>query len=152
MAVKTSCTSKGFPIVSPYDGRTSLFRVYFGKSYLIWKGKSLIQSINLLGSGIRTATTKEISDDHYLYHVVSHIKKTRTISGRVEILANDYEKDNNSIDGFRLLKDEQIELDNSNLDHLCLNNNVQSYVPVNVAYISEKDKTKFLNWYEKRIK
>lgn len=151
MATKTECTSKGFPIVAPYIGSTTLFKVYFGKKYLIWKGKSLIQSIDLLGSGIRSGIVKDIPKEHYLYHVVSHIKKARVLSGRVEILGNDYEKDSSSIDGFRLLKDEQFALDIADDDVLCLNNNIQAYIPVNTAYISEKDKQRFLKWYEKRI-
>ncbi len=151
MAQKTECTSKGFPIVAPYVGSTALFKVYFGKKYLIWKGKSLIQSIDLLGSGIRSGIVKGVPEDHYLYHVITHIKKTRVLTGRVEILGDDYQKDVSSIDGFRLLKDEQFALDMADGDDLCLNNNEQAYIPVNTAYISEKEKQRFLNWYEKRL-
>lgn len=151
MAERTQCTSKGFPIVAPYSGATTLFKVYFGKKYLIWKGKSLTQSIDLIGSSIRSGITKELKEDNFLYHVVNHIKKTRTLSGYVEILGNDYEKDGKIVDGFRLLKDEQIALDEADGDPLCLNNNEQSYIPINTAYISEKMKNRFLNWYEKRI-
>lgn len=151
MATKTQCTSKGFPIVAPYSGATTLFKVFFGKKYLIWKGKSLIQSIDLLGNGIRNGIVNGVSDDHYLYHVVSHIKKTRVLSGRVEILGDDYQKDISSINGFQLLKDEQNALDMADGDELCLNNNVQAYIPLNTAYITEKMKQQFLVWYEKRI-
>ncbi len=150
MAEKTQCTSKGFPIVAPYIGTTTLFRVNFGKKYLIWKGKSLIQSIDYLGSSIKSSLTKDLQREHYLFHVVSYIKKTRTLTASVEILGNDYEKGDGSINGLQLLKDEQLALDSADGDELCLNNNEQAYVPVNTAYISEKDKNKFLNWYEKR--
>lgn len=152
MAERTQCTSKGFPITAPYSGATTLFRVYLGKKYLIWKGKSLLQAVDFIGSGIRSNLTKELPPEHYLYHVVNHVKKTRVLSGRVEILANDYEKPIGGIDGFRLLKDEQIALDEADGDELCLNNNEQSYIPLNTQYISEKEKERFLNWYAKTRK
>lgn len=110
-----------------------------------------MQSIDFIGMGIRSNQSKEVPIEHYLYHVVNHIKRTRVLSGIVEILGNDYEKPISGIDGFRLLKDEQIALDEADGDVLCLNNNVQAYIPINTAYISEKEKNRFLNWYQKRM-
>lgn len=154
MATKTQSVSKGFPIVAPYIGDCCLFKVYFGKKYLIWKGKSLLQSIDTLGNGIKAGVAKGIEDTHYLYYVCEHIKKTRCLRGTVEIISSNflYKKSNGSIaiNGFNLLKSEQIELDKAKEDELCLNNNEQAYVPNNTAYITDTQKNKFLNWYENR--
>jgi len=56
------------------------------------------------------------------------------------------------IDGLRVLKLEQYLLDEADGDPLCLNNNVQAYVPDNNVWITQPMKNKFLKWYKERRK
>lgn len=70
---------------------------------------------------------------------------------KIEFVFNDYESELGIIDGYSMLKKEQEMLNESINDPYCLNNNVQAYVPDNNAYITNKDKQRFLNWYEKNI-
>jgi hypothetical protein len=87
-----------------------------------------------------------------MYHVFTHIKRTRCLRGTVEIVDNDFIKDPDSsaIDGLAMLKMEQRLLDQAKKDPMCLNNNIQAYVPESISYLSEAVKTKFLQWYEAR--
>lgn len=149
--------TKGFPIEYPMtdSGSPSVFKVYFGKSYLIWKGKSLSQSCDLIAKSIaaKMRQTVPVVESDWMYHVYSHIKRTRCLHGRVEVVDNDFLKaSTGGIDAMSMLKMEQRLLDQSKKDPLCLNNNVQAYVPESNSYISDAIKAKFLTWYETRKK
>ena len=150
--------TKGFPIEIPIgkvQSAASVFKVYFGKKYFIWKGKALYQSAEIISKSIvarlRNGNFNEID---FMYHVVNHIKKNGITKGfcKAESVFNDYERDNGTINGYQMLIDEQKMLDEARKDGYCLNNNAQSYVPENTAYISNKDKQRFLVKYEKTHK
>lgn len=150
--------SAGFPIEIPITAKAEpcVFKVYFGRKYIIWKGKSLRQSIDLIGKSIMARIRDDNHDkSNFMYHVVQHIKKNGITKGfcRIEDVYTDYvREDSGTVKGYQMLVDEQKMIDQAMADSLCLNNNAQAYVPDNNAYISNADKEKFLRWYEKTHK
>ena len=133
-----------------YASVPSVFKVWFGKHYLVWKGKHLYQSCEFLAEGIeRYIRLKKNDDTDYLYHVCNHIKRTRCMKGSVEVIDNDFVKeDSEAIDGVRILKVEQ-ELLDSATDGFCLNNNSQAYIP---QWVGATATQKFLSSTEKKAK
>lgn len=159
MKTKTNdpTTTKKYHIEVPthqYLSVPTLFKVYFGSKYLIWKGKSLLQSCQFIAEGIERYLRLNKNDDtDYLYYVAAHVKRTRCIKASVEVIANDYvRKDSDAIDGFKMLKEEQILLDKAAKDPDCLNNNAESYVPgwINKAHVERFEK--YLRERKKRKK
>lgn len=145
-----------YPIEVPTDKYLStpaVFKVMFGTHYLIWKGKSLLQSCRYLAESIeRYMRLKKDDETDYLYHVCNHIKRTRCISARVEVIANDFVNERtNSINGLKMLKLEQDLLDKADKknDPLCLNNNEEAYIP---KWISKPHTEKFMKILTDRIK
>lgn len=130
-----------------YESLPTVFKVYFGKKYMIWKGKSLLQSCQYLAESIERYTRlKKDIDTDYLYHVCNHIKKTRCIMATVEVIDNAFVrniKGAESVNGYALLVAEQKLLDKAKNDELCLNNNAEAYVP---AWISAAHKEKFTEY------
>jgi len=144
-ASEPTVTTK-YHIVVPthqFESIPTLFKVYFGKKYLIWKGKSLLQSCQFLAEGIeRFIRLQKTDDTDYLYHVCNHIKKTRCIQATVEVIDNSFMRTRNgseSINGYAMLVEEQKLLDRAKNDLLCLNNNLEAYVP-NWVTVAHKDK------------
>lgn len=137
-----------WPIEVPthqYSSVPTVYKVYFGKKYFIWKGKSLLQSCQYLAESIeRYMRMNKNNDTDYLYHVCNHIKRTRCIKATVEVIANDYIRVLNgaeSINGYAMLVEEQKQLDKAKREpEMCLNNNEEAYVP---AWISAAHKEKF---------
>ncbi len=151
----------GFEIVIPageHLGATAVYKFRLGtQRYFIWKGKSLLQSCELLCKSISAGISKmnrgfKIEEEDYLYHVLKYIKSSRCKVGTVEIIADDFLDDEGKIDGLAVLKEEQRLLDEADGDIYCLNNNEQSYVPVNNLWITEPMKNKFFKWYKTRRK
>lgn len=152
----------GYSILIPTNKNPSVpsvYKVYFGKKYLIWKGKSLLQSCEILAKSISANLSKiskgdSIEDTNYLYHVMKHIKSTRCYSAYVDndSIINDFGNDKVDLDVLLLLKTEQRLLDEAEGDPLCLNNNIQAYLPVNNIWIFEPIKKQFLKWYKERRK
>lgn len=149
----------GFSIIVPEKkfGAPTVFKVWFGSKYLIWKGKSLMQSCEILAKSISAGISRinrgiPINQADYLVHVLKHIKSTRCTSAKVEVMHNDFVDDYDVIDGLAVLKSEQFLLDEADGDPQCLNNNEQSYVPINNTWLTEATKNKFLKWYKERKK
>ncbi len=152
-------TSSSKPTITPkwniivptntYDSVTTLYKVWFGKRYLIWKSKSLLQGCEMLSVMIdRWLRKGDIPDTDYLYHVVKHIKNARVLQGTVDVIANEFNRKGSetSIDGFKLLKAEQELLDKAKDDYLCLNNNATAYTP---KWITPNDILKFEKYLAK---
>lgn len=134
-----------------FESIPTVFKVYFGKKYLIWKGKSLLQSCQFLAEGIeRFIRLQKTNDTDYLYHVCKHIVKTRCIKATVKVLDNTFLRTRNestSIDGYRMLVEEQKLLDKAKNDLNCLNNNLEAYVS---NWISPAHKDKFEAYLKKK--
>jgi hypothetical protein len=151
-------TSKGFTIEYPDEsmyGKPALFKVFFGRKYLIWKGKSFYQSLEYLSYSIKQCIDKGNKDEtNFMYHVAAHIIKNGIMAGlcRDKDIYTDFGTDSKDFDGYKILVDEQKMIDDAIRSSLCLNNNVQAYVPENTAYINTQQKERFLRWYEKTHK
>jgi hypothetical protein len=132
-----------------YLSDPTVFKVWFGKSYLIWKGKSLLQSCQSLAESIERYIRQQKDDDTaYLYHVCNHIKKTRCLMATVEVVENDFIrniKGAESINGYGLLVAEQKLLDKAHGDPLCLNNNEIAYQSGWITKAHQEKFLKFLN-------
>lgn len=157
----TDTKQLGFSIIVPthkHGAVPTVYKVFFGKQkYLIWKGKSLLQSCEILAKSISAGISKinrgiPIEDTDYLYHVLKHIKSARVTHADVEVIFNEFMDEFDAIDGLAVLKAEQRLLDEADGDPLCLNNNEQAYVPVNNIWITEPMKNRFLKWYKERKK
>lgn len=126
-----------------YESVATVFKIYFGKHYLIWKGKSMLQACQYIAENIERyiRLQKDIETDQ-LYHVCNHIVKTRCIKGHVKVLENEFTKgDAGTIDAYKILMAEQGYLNKAKNDPLCLNNNWQAYIP---NWMPKKDVDKFL--------
>lgn len=135
-----------------YDSDPSIFKVWFGKHYLIWKGKSLLQSCQFLAENIeRYIRLQKNIDTDYLYHVCNHVKRTRCMQATVEVLGQDFIRrgTEEAIDGFKMLKMEQDLLNKAKNDTLCLNNNLIAYVS---GWITKKDQEKFSEYLKPKVK
>lgn len=142
---KPTITTK-FPIEVPthrYESSPSVFKVFFGEHYLIWKGKSLLQSCQFLAENIeRNIRLQKNDETDYLYHVIKHIKKTRCIKATIEVIENEFMKGESSvINAYKMLVAEQKYLNKAKKDPLCLNNNAQAYIS---KWMPQKDVDKFL--------
>lgn len=138
--------TKKFHIEVPtntYESVPSVFKIYFGSHYLIWKGKSLLQSCQIVAEGIERYLRMLKNDEaDYLYHVCNHIKKTRCIKATVEVLENEFMKGESTvINTYKMLMAEQKYLDKAKNDPLCLNNNEQAYIS---KWMPPKEVEKFL--------
>lgn len=126
-----------------YESLPSIFKIYFGKKYLIWKGKSLLQACQFVAEGIeRYRRLKRDIDTDYLYYVCKHIDKYRIQLATVEVIDNSFIKtikESESINGYAMLVAEQKLLDKAKNDELCLNNNAEAYIP-NWMKVAHKDK------------
>ena len=151
-------THTGFTIEYPDNagsGKPTLFKVYFGRKYFIWKGKSFFQSLETLSESIaRTIRKGNLDETDYMYHVAAHIIKNGIMNGlcKADDIYSDFSTPSKELDGYKLLIAEQEMLDESIRSSLNLNNNVQAYVPTNNNYLTVADKEKFLRWYEKTHK
>jgi len=145
-----------FPIEVPthtYGSPACVYKIWFGKKYLIWKGKSLMQSAIIMADSIeRYIRLKKNEPESWLCKICDHIKKEKITSARIEVVDNDFIKEGTKtqLDVYRMLKLEQALLDESERSRTCLNNNEQAYVP---SWMSERyydDTQKFLrNWQKK---
>lgn len=153
-------TSKTKPSITPkyhievpthtYMSPPCVYKVWFGKSYFIWKGKSLLLSATWLAEGIERALRLEnIDDTNYLWYVYKYIKKTRCLKAFVEVMDSDLIKEGSTtaIDVYRMLKTEQNLLKEASGDILCLNNNEQAYIAKWMEQDASADVAKFRrNW------
>ena len=134
-----------------YGSKPCVCKVYFGKRYLVWKGKSLYKSIQGLADSIERHFRMQKSDTKdYLHHVCKHIKKTRCLKATVEVIDCDFVKEGSSvIDSLAMLKLEQTLIDKGLKADSCLNNNEMAYIP---AWIDDSVVRKFMAYYNRKRK
>lgn len=150
-STKPTVTTK-FHIEVPthtYGSPAAVYKIWFGQKYLIWKGKSLLQSCQFIAEGIeRYIRLQKKDESDYLFHVCRHIKATRCQMGKVEVIDSEFLKGSSTvINGYKMLVVEQDELDKCSEDPMCLNNNEQAYIP---SWVSDGDQNKFLTYYSKQ--
>lgn len=147
-AVAPSVTDK-WPIEVPthkYYSNYAVYKIYFGKHFMIWKGKSFLQSVQTAATLIERGLRLGVSDSaHYLHHVISYIKRARVTRGYVEVVDV---ADFDDKDWLKFLKIEQELLTAHKNDPLCLNNNFTAYVP---DWMGNDAKLNFEKWYKERF-
>ena len=134
-----------------YGSKPCICKIYFGKKYIIWKGKALYKSIQGLSDSIeRYIRLQKADKKDYLYKVCAHIKKTRCIKARVEVIDSDFMNDGSTvIDSYRMLVLEQQLIDKGRKSDLCLNTNIMAYIP---AWIDDAIVRKFMQHYNRKRK
>lgn len=140
-------TSK-FPIEVPtnkYYSNFSVYKIWFGKHFFIWKGKSMIQSAQTVATLIERGIRTQPDDTNFLHHVIRHIIKNRVTRGFVEIVDI---ADFDDTDWMKFLKTEQELLTAHKNDKLCLNNNFTAYVP---EWMGAAIKHEFDKWFKTRF-
>jgi hypothetical protein len=117
----------------------AIYKAWFGKRYLIWKAKSLAQSVNTMAMDLDRKLRLGIRDGDAFEKVVAAIRRGRIGIFEVEvILASD-----NPVD---LLKTEYDELKKCMGDNHCLNIN---FYPNISSWISESAREEFEAYVEK---
>ena len=126
-----------------YYSNPCVFKVTFGKKYLIWKGKSMIQSVKNMAIIIeRMFRTGVVDETSPFYNALLYIKRARVLKGYVDIIEMDERK---NTDWLSLLKTEQGYLDLAKNDTNNINNNFIAYVP---NHLGEQIKKDFTEWYD----
>lgn len=146
--------TKKFPIEVPTDtyvgSPACVYKVFFGTKYLIWKGKRLLQSAEMLAAGIeRYIRLGQNDPESWICHVCKHIVATRCMRAKIEVIDSDFVPDGSvsAIDVYRMLKLEQQLLNEATGDSKCLNNNTQAYVSQWMEESRPDDVAKFYrNW------
>ena len=138
--------------VHTYGSGPAVFRIMFGTKYLVWKGKSMLQSCQLIAEQLeRYLRLKKDEETDQLYHVANHVRRTRCLKATVEVIANEFQGPNfdRPVDGYKMLKTEQEALERASKDPNCLNNNAWAYEP---KWITEVHKAKYHAWLKRRAK
>lgn len=134
------------PILEEYfEIESCIYKLYYGKKYVIVKGKTLSGSIYLIEKGYANFITawggvkgKECDDvNSYYKKFYIYIHKNPKLQFKIEVILE-------SNNGYELLLKEHIELNLSMHDKKCLNNNVESYVP------KFREKTQSYGWLSKQ--
>lgn len=152
---KVPVVTKKYPIELPpaaYYGNPAVYKVWFGKSYFVWKGKSLKQSADQLSESIERYLRLDKNDpESVLYVLCAHIKKTRCMRAKIEMVDSDLRKDGSSvaIDVYRMLRLEQDLLNEAASNHKCLNYNQQAYIPNWMENDAPAEVQKFLRGWNK---
>ena len=152
---KTGIVTKKYPIQLPevsYYGAPAVYKVWFGKSYFIWKGKSLKQSAEQLSESIERYLRLDKNDpESVLYVLCAHIRKTRCMRAKIEMVDSDLRRDGSAvaIDVYKMLRLEQDLLNEAMNSHRCLNYNQQAYIPNWMENEAPAEVQKFLRGWNK---
>lgn len=148
--------TKKYHIEVPTDTYTGspacVYKVWFGKAYLIWKGKRLLQSADALAESIERYLRRDDNiPGSWIYHVCNYIRKTRCQRAKIEMVDCDFIPAGKvtAIDVYRMLKLEQSLLKEAHGDPLCLNNNEQAYISKWMEDARPDDVDKFLRTWDK---
>jgi hypothetical protein len=116
-----------------------IYKVTFGKKFYIGKAKTLLQSCEMMATLIeRALRTGTVNSADMYYHVVQHIKRTRTLKAYAEMI-----HDGDNQPESELLKVEQQLLTKHKDNPDCLNNSFDAYIPKWIPAIEIK---KFNKW------
>lgn len=124
-----------------YYATPCIFKIWFGSKYYIGKAKSLLPYAQNMAELIeRALRTMKYDETNIYYHVITYIKRARIIKAKVEMIHNDFEKNE-----FIMLKTEQELLNKCKNDVNCLNNNFDSYTP---KWMPQEQINFFIKWKE----
>lgn len=171
---------KPYKINGNHDVSSCVFKLFYGKYYVIVKAKTQIVTLttieNLLAAYIRGGNepNEEGMYYHLLMFVKRHPKRKFKVVSLMSNLSDQYAnkmyldwvgvKNNKPSEfiappiysGYELLKFEQEELDKCRKDKYCLNNNAEAYIPdfnqdtEMYGWISQGDALNFRNWVKRK--
>lgn len=130
-----------------YYSNYAVYKIWFGKYFFIWKGKSMLQSAETIAVFIERACRLSGNDSaHYLYHVVGYINRARVTKAYLEIVEI---ADFDDKDWLKYLQIEHNLLTAHKNDPYCLNNNFSVYVP---DWMGAEVKQSFETWVNSKSK
>lgn len=118
-----------------------VYKLSYAGKYIYIKGKTLAGSLIILADTLNSFDPNNSRFKGHLYtHLYAHVLVNPGAGRwRVKIVAT-AEKDN---DFYLLLKQEQMALDSARYDNLCLNNQMEAYIP------NYSEKTGMYGWIPK---
>lgn len=130
-------------MIEKYQGRDVpyvLYKLSYAGKYLYVKSKSLVGSLVMMIDGLSTINPEGDRFKEYFYrHLYNHLQ---VCDGRFRIHIVFNAKDESEF--YQLLKEEQMALDAARYDKLCLNNQIDAYVP------KYSEKTGMYGWIPKQ--
>lgn len=112
------------------------FKLWFGKKYLIWKGKALHQALDNIAIQLDRGIRVGVSEKSAFIKVVDYIKKGRITFFTVEIMLQSSKPP-------ALLRSELLLLRKAKKDADCLNMVFEPYIP---QWIPAKDVKEYETW------
>lgn len=109
-------------IVGDYTGQPTIYKLTLGSKFLIWKGKSLRQSVDTLCRDIDRLIGRTVPDDHLLSKAIEYVTRHRIVMCKAEAL---FQTD----DLAELINYERDALINSKENTDCLNVNLEPHIP-----------------------
>ena len=111
-----------YVIEGDHSDKPSVYKMFFGKKYYIWKGSvSLKQSVETIARDIDRFIRKNGAPGHFLEEVVKHVIRARVLKSTVEVL---FQTDNMA----ELIDYEGLTLKKCKEDPNCLNKVFVPYV------------------------
>lgn len=108
--------------VAEYQNAPSVYKMWVGDHYFIWKCRAIINSMYHMGGDIERKIRRGCREDYALYKLVSHIASSRAQEIVVEAIIQ-------SQDPLLLLKTEYDLLVSSETDPKCLNLKFTPHIP-----------------------
>lgn len=124
-----------------------VYKLFWGEKYIIVKCKTFLRSKTIFEQSLEAYLRRGKRDNHYT-SLFKYIKSIPYLNFTTEIL---FESEN----PYRLLVEEQIQLDSAKNDENCLNESFDAYVPVLIqgkrkTWINRGHYLNFRIWLKKR--
>lgn len=135
-------------LIEGTDVKSCVFKLFYGKKFVIIKGKYLHMSLRLFSIGYSAFHHNPENHNqhsghvHFYFAMYLHIRKNwGKFEFNVEIVKE-------SESGYELLKAEQDELDKYINKPALLNSNITAYIPKKSDWIPQEDIERFKNEYD----
>jgi hypothetical protein len=122
-----------------YENTSSVFKCWFGKKFFIWKGKSLLQAVNVISIELDQRIRLGLKPNDPFEKVVKHILKSRVTYFEVEAVVQTDNPAELLIAEYDLLKQNMANPD-------CLN---VEWFPIIPKWIQESAKDEFRAYVDK---
>lgn len=122
------------------DVKYVLYKLSYAGKYVFVKSKSLVGSLVMMIDGLNTIDPDGARFKEYFYrHLYNHLQE---YEGRFRIQIIFSASDESEF--YQLLKEEQMAMDSARYDPLCLNNQIDAYIP------KYSEKTGMYGWIPKQ--
>lgn len=117
-------------LISKYknnDVTEIVYKLSYAGKFIIVKGKTLAGSLIIISNTFNNYSKNDKIPVNHLYkHLYDHFKSNEGRRFRIKTLA----KKGRKISQYNLIKREQMELDKNRFNPLCLNNQLEAYIPI----------------------